>query len=242
MPPDARPINRMPPLCIGHSHLRCVQVAALDTGAALRAINFWDDGSVIHNSPEDPVLNIELQREVRAHPGALFSFVGGGAHTVIALASHPRRYDFVLPEDPDLPVDPRAELVPADAVRAVLEREATPYLKLMRHLRSLVHARLVHVEPPPPCPDNESIAPHMPWSLFPGMLQEVAPRWLRYKAWRLHSKIVSDWCAVNDIAFLPVPAVAADASGFLRQEYFQDGVHANAAYGRLLLGQMQELA
>jgi hypothetical protein len=242
MPSDALSTNHMPPLCIGHSHLRCVQAAALETGTALQAINFWDDSSVILNSPEDPVLTVELQGKVQANPGTVFSFVGGGAHTVIALASHPRRYDFVLPESPDLPVDSRAELVPVDAVRAVLEREAVPYLKLMRHLRSLARERLVHVEPPPPCPDNDAISPHMPWSLFPGMLQEVAPPWLRYKAWRLHSKIVADWCALNDIAFLPIPGGAADAAGFLKQEYFQDGVHANAAYGQLLLTQMQEAA
>lgn len=242
MSSDALPTDCMAPLCIGHSHLRCVQVAALETRAALQAVNFWDGSSVILNSPEDPVLAVELQRKVQAHPGTVFSFVGGGAHTVIALASHPRRYDFVLPENPDLPFDPRAELIPVDAVRAVLEREAAPYLKLMRHLRSLASVRLVHIEPPPPCPDNDSIAPHMPWSLFPGMLQEVAPRWLRYKAWRLHSKIVSDWCGANDIEFLPAPAGAADATGFLRPEYFQDGVHANAAYGQLLLAQMQEAA
>ena len=138
MPVRAFASNPPALFCIGHSHLRCVQTAAADSGVAIRAINFWDDNSVILNSPDDPVLVDGLQQEIRAHQGAVYSFIGGGAHTVIGLVSHPRRYDFVLPENPDLPIDPRAELIPAEAVREVLTEEAAPYLKLMRHLRALL--------------------------------------------------------------------------------------------------------
>lgn len=229
-------------LCIGHSHLRCVQTAAIESGAPIDAVNFWNDNSVILNSPEDPVLVDELQHRIRMHQGAVCSFIGGGAHTVIGLVSHPRRYDFVLPENPDLPIDPRAELIPVGAVREVLERETAPYLKLMLHLRTLAGERMIHMEPPPPCPDNSKIAPHVPWPLFPDMLQEVAPPWLRYKAWRLHSQLVSEWCARERVAFYPCPSGAADAEGFLRQDYFEDGVHANSGYGMLLLEQMRAAA
>lgn len=237
--PAATPVA---PLCIGHSHLRCVQAAALESGTPLAAVNFWDDNSVILNSPEAPVLVEALQQRIRAHEGTVYSYIGGGAHTVIGLVSHPRRYDFVLPENPDLPIDPRAELVPADAVLEVLERETEPYLKLMLHLRMLAPDRLVHMEPPPPCLDNDRIAPHIPWPLFPGMRQEVAPPWLRYKAWRLHSGLVSRWCAQHRIEFRAHPRAAADAAGFLKDEFFLDGVHANPGYGRLLLQQMEGAA
>lgn len=241
MPPSVT-IDPPPLFCIGHSHLRSIQAAAVETGATLRAVNFWDDNSVIVNSPADPQLVGPLQDEVRNYAGTVFSCIGGGAHTVIGLVSHPRRYDFVLPEQPDLPIDPGAELIPVDAVQAVLERETAPYLRLMRHLRSIARHRVVHVEPPPPCADNERIAPHMPWPMFPGMLQEVAPPYLRYKAWRLHSRVVAEWCAGEGIEFLAFPGESADASGFLKDEYFLDGVHANARYGMLLLGQMREAA
>lgn len=242
MPVHALASNPRALFCIGHSHLRCVQTAAADSGAAIRAINFWDDNSVILNSPDDPVFVDALQQEIRAYQGTVYSFIGGGAHTVIGLVSHPRRYDFVLPENPDLPIDPRAELVPVEAVREVLAEETAPYLKLMRHLRALAGERMVQIEPPPPCPDNSTIAPHVPWSLFPDMLQEVAPPWLRYKTWRLHSQLVSEWCARERIAFHACPAAAADDRGFLRQDYFQDGVHANSHYGMLLLEQMRGTA
>ncbi|HEY5972148.1 MAG TPA: hypothetical protein VIT22_09265 [Pseudoxanthomonas sp.] len=231
-----------PPLCIGHSHLRCVQMASAESDTPIDAVNFWDNNALILNSPENPVLVEELQKKVLEHRGTVFSYIGGGAHTVIALVSHPRRYDFVLPEHPDLPMDPRAEVLPVDAVRAALMAQTEPYLKLMRHVRSLAQRRMAHMEPPPPCPDNEQIAPHIPWSLFPGLRQEIAPPHLRYKVWRLHSDIVSALCREEGIEFLAYPLEAADDDGFMRQDYFFDGVHANSGYGLLQLRQMQEAA
>lgn len=229
-------------LAIGHSHLRCVQVAASGQGESLDAFNFWDDGSLLCNLPEGPALTARLQSRVQDHEGIVFSYIGGGAHTVIGLVSHPRRYDFVLPEAPDLPFDARAEILPVAAVKAALLAQTESYLQLMRHLRSLAPGRMVHMEPPPPCPDEDRISPHIPWSLFPGMLQEVAPRHLRYKAWRLHSCIVSDFCREQGIEFMAYPREAADTEGFLREQYFLDGVHANSGYGALQLRQMREAA
>lgn len=208
----------------------------------LDAVNFWDDNSVILNSPQAPVLVDDLQQRIRMHKGTVYSYIGGGAHTVIGLVSHPRRYDFVLPEEPDLPIDPRAELLPAEAVLEVLARETEPYLKLMLHLRTLARDRMVHMEPPPPCRDNDSIAPHIPWPLFPGMLQEVAPPWLRYKTWRLHSGLVSAWCDRQQVVFCARPASTVDTAGFLKDEFFLDGVHANSGYGSLQLEQMENAA
>lgn len=228
-----------PPFCIGHSHLRCVQQAAAEAGTALQSLNFWD-------RPDDVVkgetwtLVPQLQQALREHPGSVVSWIGGGAHTVIGLVSHPRRFDFVLPESPDLPLDPRAELVPSGAVRDSLMVQTAPYLQLMGHVRTLARKRMLHMEPPPPCRDNAQIDPHIPWPLFPDMLQEVAPPWLRYKMWRLHSRLVREFCAQADIEFVACPEAGVDAEGFLTQDSFFDGIHANSHYGALQLQQMRE--
>jgi hypothetical protein len=232
----------LPLLCIGHSHLRCVQVAVGESGAAVETINFWDDNSVVLGYPDNPVLTPELQQRIRDFPGTVFSFMGGSAHVVVGLLSHPRRFDFVLPQAPSLPLDPRAEIIPVDAVRAVLLQQAEPYLKMMRHVRSLTRRRLVHVEPPAPCGDEQRMRPNIPWPLFPGMLREIAPRPVRYKLWRLHSDIVAGFCADQDIAFAGYPRASVDEDGFLLPEFFHDGIHANGKYGALLLRQMQEVA
>jgi hypothetical protein len=183
-----------------------------------------------------------LQRRFRDYPGNIFSFIGGGAHSVVGLVAHPRRFDFVLPEAPSLPMDPQAEVIPVDAVRAMLLEQVRPYLKLMDHVRSLAQHRLLHIEPPPPCGDAQRMRPHIPWPLFPGMLKEIAPRSLRYKMWRLHSQIVAGHCEEHDMDFLAFPNEAADEEHFLLPEFFHDGIHANGRYGALLLRQMQELA
>jgi hypothetical protein len=231
-----------PLLCIGHSHLHCVQAASAETGIAIDAVNFWDDNSVVVGYPDEPALTADLQQRFRAHAGTIFSFVGGGAHSVVGLVSHPRRYDFVLPEAPSLPLDPQSEVIPVDAVRAMLLEHVRPFLKLMDHVHSLARQRLVQVEPPPPCGDAQRMRPHIPWPLFPGMLKEIAPKSLRYKIWRLHSDIVATHCAQRGIGFLAHPRHAVDVEGFMLAEFFHDGIHANGRYGALLLQQMRELA
>src|SRR5688572_1719414 len=111
----AASVDNLPILCIGHSHLHCVQAASAETDIAIEAINFWDDNSVVLDYPENPALTPALQQRFRDHAGTVFSFIGGSAHTVVGLLSHPRRFDFVLPEAPWLPLNSQSEVIPVDA-------------------------------------------------------------------------------------------------------------------------------
>lgn len=258
-------------LCIGHSHLFCVQSAAAAQGIAIDAVNFWERSDWLKELPDLPA---GLQRRLREHPGTVYSFVGGAAHSVLGLLAHPRRYDLVLPEMPGLPLDTKAEVLPVDAVRAILSREIQPYLKLMKHLRALAQYRVVHLESPPPCSDARIVGlarlimenlmenpltpragclPSTGWfarlrrrvalRLRPsGGPDDIASTILHYKLWRVHSEIVAGFCAESGIEFISHPGETTDAHGFIRREFVQDGVHANSRYGALLLEQMQELA
>lgn len=232
----------VPLLCVGHSHLHCVQAAAAQTGIAIDAVNFWDGKEAVRDFPDDPSLTPALQQRLRDHPGPVFSFVGGGVPAVVGLLSHPRRFDFVLPEAPRLPLDPRAEIVPVDAVAALLREQALPFLKLAEHMRSLARHGLFHFQSPPVCREAQRMLPHIPWPLFPGMRKEIAPPHFRYKIWRLHSQIVAAHCASRDIGFVEYPRQTVDEHRFLLPEYFHDGIHANEKYGALLLQQMRELS
>ena len=239
---SSHPIREAHGLCIGHSHLRCLQTAAADLAVPLDAVNFWDANDGVRDGPDGPVLAGDLRQRVREHAGPVFSFIGGGAHSVLGLVAHPRRFDFVLPASPGLPLAANAEVLPVDLVRAILRRDMAPFLHLMSDLRSVARHRVVHLEPPAPCGEAKRMLPHIPWPLFPGMLRELAPRHLHYKLWRLHSEILLAHCAANDIDFLPHPGQTTGPDGFLRPEFFHDGVHANSAYGALLLDQMREVA
>lgn len=231
-----------PMLCIGHSHVACVARAAAATGAPLQALNFWEMPGAIERDDGPPHFTAALQQQLRRHEGPVFSLIGGAVHGVIGMLVHPRRFDFVLPWEPELPLDPAAEVLPALAVRGMLEALMTEYLALMVELRKLCRGPMFHLEAPPPYADAQRMHADIPWALYPGMCQEISPAPMRCKLWRLHSRIVSDWCAAAGVTFVACPAPAVDADGFLGEPYYGDGAHANEAYGELVLDQMRQLA
>ncbi len=132
--------------------------------------------------------------------------------------------------------------MPAEAVRAKLAEIANPYLDTLPAILRAARAPVIQIEPPPPVADEARIAPHVPWVLFPGQPRAVAPKWLRYKLWRLHSEVIAAACAALGIAYLRAPDSAKDGEGFLAEQYDEDGAHANAAYGALVLDQMRRAA
>jgi len=232
-----------PLLCIGHSHVACVARAAKAAGQPLQALNFWNMPGAIRQESGGPRFDIAIERRLREHDGPVFSLIGGAAHAVLGFLVHPRRFDFVLPADPALPLDQAAELIPSLAVQRLLESQMGEYLALMALVRGLCAGRMFHIEPPPPCAHPESTQARIPWDLFPGRCREVSPVALRYKLWRLHSQILSDWCARTGVDLVPVPAGTIDADGCMREAYSgAHGLHGNARYGALVLDQMKQLA
>jgi hypothetical protein len=229
-------------LCIGHSHVACVAQAASKQGLPLQALNFWDMPGAVVRDGVAPGFSPDLSMLLRRHKGSLFSLIGGAAHGVLGMLVHPRRFDFVLPERPDLPLDPLAEILPAMAVRGMLESLMTDYLPLMSQLRQLCRGALYHIEPPPPYADAERMHADIPWSLYPGMCPEISPAPFRLKLWRLHTQILGDWCRANGAQLLRCPVQAMDADGYMLEPFYGDGAHANAAYGELVLQQMRALA
>jgi len=144
----------------------------------------------------------------------------------------------VLPEAPDLPVDPAADIIPAGLLRAELKRRITPRLDMLAALRAVVKGRLVHLESPPPVPAAAFIASKP--DTFSQVLAErgVAPAGFRYKMWRLHSALYAQACAALGVEFLSAPRQMQDAQGMLVAPAWRDATHANALYGRHVLAQL----
>jgi hypothetical protein len=228
-------------VCIGHSHAFALARGAERDGVPLDAINFWETGDPWSRGEATIALRPDLAARVR--PGRLvLSLIGGSAHTVLGMVEHPRPFDFVLPSEPDLPIDERRELVPAEAVRATLAEMALPFLANLPCVLDVATGPVIQLEPPPPVADEARIAPHVPWGFFPGQPRVIAPKWLRYKLWRLHSEVIAAACAQYGIGYRRVPAQAKDADGFLDPRYDHDGAHANAAYGALVLEDLKGAA
>jgi hypothetical protein len=227
-----------PLIGIGHSHIAAVTDAAKERQVPFVAFNFWvlglpldRRGSVVH-------LPAQILPQLS---GDVFSFVGGGVHMDYGMIVHPRPYDVVLPNQPDLPLTPGAEIIPYDALYASMEVRTRPFLQIMAAVRAASQGLVFHMEAPPPREDEIAPAENPNWIIFYGENSVISPPWLRYKLWRMHSSIVRRYCDEADIAFVPSPREASDERGFLDPGYWAHPGHANRAYGALVLDQMQGL-
>lgn len=231
-----------PILAIGHSHVACVQLAASEIGFEMSSFNFWlaPGASIAANGTL--YLSEELKDTIRKHSGPVLSFVGGASHVVLGGLVHPRRFDFVLAEQPELPVHPDAELLPQEAVRAMMRAHMGGYLNLMKEIVELASEPVCHFEPPPPCRDDQRIMRTMPWSLFPDMKREISTLPFRYKMWRVHGAIIRDWCAAHGVRFIVPPPESVDADGCITDRCTHDGLHGNPTYGALVVDQIRRLA
>ncbi len=159
------------------------------------------------------------------------SVLGGNDHSMIGLVAHPPRFDFVLPDEPDLPLDRQARLVPAEMLREELERRIAPHLRALALLRAAVAGRVVHVESPPPLPEDHIRRHSAPFADEIAALG-IAPALLRYKIWRLHSGLYREACARLGVDLLPSPLAMRDPSGIMLPfGCHPDATHGNALYG-----------
>ena len=159
------------------------------------------------------------------------------------MVNHPRPFDFALRERPHLPLRPEAEIVPAGLVAAALARLMEGPANQLAALRRATTLPILYIGSPPPVPDNDFVARQETVFAEPIGKLGVAPPALRWKLWRLQSRLFAGLCAANGIDFLPPPPEALDALGFLRQEaWHADCVHANHWYGEHVLRQIEARA
>lgn len=222
--------TRPPTVCIGHSHATAPAHAAREDGREIDAILFWSEAGALG---PDGALRPDLAERVR-RAGRVIAAIGGASAVELGLLEHHRRFDFVLPAEPDLPLDPERELVPADGVRAALAAVEAPYLPILEQIKALARGPVVQLGPPPPVYDADFITRFVPWGLWPDQPREIAPPLLRYKLWRLSSEVIAATCARLGIVYRPAPKASLDAAGFLREGLSSDGIHGDAAYGRLI--------
>lgn len=169
------------------------------------------------------------------------SMFGGNAHNALTLLEHPRPFDFILPERPNLPVEPGREFVTSGYINAFLKKMAALALLNMASLKNSVSDRIYHFESPPPVGDNRFILDNLEgYFIEQSNSPRIAPIYLRYKLWRMHSILVSGFCAQAGIEFLPSPPECLDAAGFLKREHGRDSTHAGASYGGLILTDLEQ--
>ena len=217
-------------VCIGHSHAAAVAEAGARRGLEIDALLFWSQAGLLG---EDGRLTPPAEDRIRRAERVVAS-IGGGAYTSVALVEHHRPFDFVLPSEPDLPLDDARELVPAEGVRAAIAQREAAFADVLRQIQALRRDAVVQLEPPPPVQDSAVIAGVVPWDLWPGQPRAVSPPGVRYKAWRLNCEIIAERCAAAGADYLAVPAGALDERGFLRPDLSADGIHGAPEYGQMV--------
>ena len=114
------------------------------------------------------------------------------------------------------------------------------FLRSITTLRDYYGDPFIHVISPPPVGDDRHIAEN-PGGYFRDKIHlGVAPASLRGKLYRLHTRVVVEFCQEHGIPTLLPPAEAVTEDGFLARPFWKnDPTHANAAYGRLVLEQLR---
>ena len=234
-------------LFVGHSHLSAIHKAYRRFGA--KGNGFAIEAEFVQLSRAEfrpqfkpgffrkDILNRRTIKAIRrAKNDVLVSCIGGNVHNVFGLVNHPQPFEFILPDEPDLPVADNAEILPHAAMRLALAGRMRRHLRLLQAVRRHMPGRMLHLESPPPIPSTEYILAH-PGTFGKKIVERgIAPVWLRYKLWRLASTIFREECITLGIEWVPVPRQMQDADGMLiARAWSRDATHANPWYGRCLL-------
>jgi hypothetical protein len=184
-----------------------------------------------------------IRDQIARHDPVRASVSGGNVHNGFALIRHPRPFDFQLSAEAGLPFDPAAEPITEAMMRAALESALDRDRARLREIARIMGPGVIQIESPPPLADDGRIA-----ALADGYFRErgiatlgVAPAPLRYKMWRLHSRIVADTCTELGLRYLPVPPETQDERGFLLPELAGDATHGNEAYGEAIIRALEAM-
>jgi hypothetical protein len=225
---------------LGHSHIGAL-ASGYDATHPPVAMEF----AGLHNPLFTPPLHNGrltqplVQQLHHARADLHIAVIGGNEHAAMSLLNHPRRFDVVLPDAPELAVQPGATLLPAALALALLEQWCAPHVELLAAYRAAVPGRLVHLEPPPPVPSEAHIRRY-PDSFGDAIAAHgVSPALVRYKFWRLHSQFWRGICARLRVEFMTVPTEMCDADGMLIEAAWNpDPTHGNALYGGAVIAKI----
>ncbi|MBC7155735.1 MAG: hypothetical protein H5U19_14240 [Rhodobacteraceae bacterium] len=230
-------------LIIGHSHIGGIMRAHAERGGRVEGLGI--EFAPISADYYQPNLDgqLALHPEIVRIIGAprfdlIVSCVAGNAHYSLGLVNNPRKYDFVLPLAPDLPLEDGAEILPYGLIRKHLLEMAQETIPALPAIHAAAGAPLVQIESPPPVPP-ENVMRH-PKHFAPLIKQYGLSRRERiWRFWRLQALIIQDICSERAIPYLPAPAAMTDDDGFLaRPAWTDDPTHAGPAYGHAVLDQL----
>jgi len=236
-------------LGLGHSHIVAVAKGCYqlrDSGGTIAGETF-DCSFIYLYDPQilPPVseaggrsrLNPRLA-EMIAQSDATFGLlcVGGNEHLALSVIQPREPVDFVLGENPDLPLDGRATIVPEAAVRETLREKMALSLGILAALRGATDMPFFCLEPPPPLPDVRVLV--YPQEFFRKAVDrnKLSSELFRYKVWRVQSSLYRQLCASENFEFVGAPEQFVTPPGVLAEEAWgADASHANPLFGETMV-------
>jgi hypothetical protein len=186
------------------------------------------EGKALH-----PAIRDKLER---SEPHCVILSLGGNEHNVLSILQLYQKYDFILAEQPQLPLEGGAEIYPEAMIRETLRDWMGDSLDLLRAFRAASGAPMAQIEPPPPLPKSHVLA--HPGDLLPNPAarEKVSPDGLRHKMWRVASGLYRETCKQLGISYIEAPQDLIDNNGMLTQSCWgADATHANEVFGRRML-------
>lgn len=245
-------------LVVGHSHTVAIRDAVTESppeDADFSIVYFQDITKNVANpfeQTEDGRERYNAAAIERAFAGRgpdgydlVVSSVGGNVANILGLMEHPIPFDFDLPKEPTRPRIAGATRVTYAFIKAAVTQLSRRHLQHMAALRHSTTARIVHIETPPPNGDDAYVMTNLDKYFRANHADEaaIAPRWLRYKLWRVHSDLIRGTCRRLGIEFVAAPAHAQDGEGFMiPRAYHKDATHGNVWYGGQVVDQIRSLA
>ena len=168
----------------------------------------------------------------------------GNEQNAFFLVEQPPALDFVSRRVTWLPIAGDAVIVPEALIRARLSCFLDPLHEVLCLLKEQTDCRIAVVGPPPPKEDNEYLRSVLASEFIYTQHREGATvddvelcsPTLRLKVWHVVQELYEEQAKNDEVEFIPVPPLALDKGGFLKQEFWgPDLTHANRDYGSLMI-------
>jgi hypothetical protein len=177
-------------------------------------------------------------------PGSLLALcLGGNVAYRLTGSKLWNEVDFVVPGHEDLPFDKTRRLLPFSLVAEIFGEKMRLIGEAFELMKNEYSGAYALVLGPPPHPDNDyikrsiEIKRHIrPEDRF--MLSPV----VRLKMWLAARYELMKVAQDTGVLLIPEPPNTYDKEGFLCEEYWDDGFHANSTYGELMKRHILELA
>jgi hypothetical protein len=200
------------------------------------------DGQMIH-----PSLTEAFQQH-DVHSGAtetwLVSVVRGNDYNFFGLLEPDPVFDFIHPDLPDLPLRTDAQLVPYAVIKDKFVEKAEIARRFYRLLPRQGIAGVLHIESPPPIPNERQIRRAVDTKFLIKMHGRsksvgISSPEFRMKLFRCQSDVMREVCADTHVVYVTAPAETLDEHGYLKKRAWQGATHGSSWYGRYMMQKIE---